>query len=109
MSALFCRFLPSQYICSNNGHMATDRPVYSFKDLVYILTLAFGFFIQHFTLKMEIHDAVVEQSFNKREMSAEIASIELRTRNLESNYDFLCKSNFMPADKPKQIKIEEEK
>lgn len=89
--------------------MATDKPVYSFKDLVYILTVAFGFFIQHFTLKMEIHDAVVEQSFNKREMSAEIAAIDLRTRNLESKCDFLYKNNFMPADKPKKIKIEEDK
>jgi hypothetical protein len=88
---------------------STDKPMFSFRDVITILTLASAFFIQHFTLKSEIHDAIVEQSFNKREMSEKIAAVEFRILGLDNKYDFLLRSQLpSPADRPKNIKIETE-
>lgn len=88
---------------------STDKPTFSFRDMVYLMTMASAFFIQYFTLKSEIHDAIVEQSFNKREMSEKIAAAEFRITGLDNKYDFLIRSQLSsPADKPKKIKIESE-
>jgi hypothetical protein len=88
---------------------STDKALFSFKDVVYLLTIASAFFIQYFTLKSEIHDAIVEQSFNKREMQEKIAAVEFRVTGLDNKYDFLLRSQLpSPADKPKKIKIESE-
>jgi hypothetical protein len=87
----------------------TDKPIFTFKELIYILGLASGFFIQYFTLKSEIHDAIVEQSFNKRELSEQIAAVKIHVTGLDNKYDFLIRSSLSsPADKPKEIKIESE-
>ncbi len=88
---------------------ATDKPVFSIKDVIYLLTIATAFLTQHFTLKSEIHDAIVEQSFNKRELSEQIAAVSFRVTGLDNKYDFLIRSGFFsPADKPKEIKVESE-
>jgi hypothetical protein len=93
----------------------TDKPLFSFKEVVYIAMLVSGFLFQQFNfkteiqiLKTEIHDAIIEQSFSKKESEQRIFLVEKKADDLEKKYNTLMASVFSPAAKPKKIKIESE-
>lgn len=52
-----------------------DKPMFSIKDVVYFLTLCIGFCIQYFTIKLQIHDAVVSIDANKVKFQDEVTGI----------------------------------
>lgn len=80
----------------------TTKPVFSFKELIYILTLVSGFLYNNFSLKMEIHDAIATQKFNKEIVMEQMASNNKRIEGIENRmYRFECS----PANKPKETKI----
>lgn len=86
---------------------ATEKPIFSFKELMYVLTLALGFFIQHFTMKQEIHDAIVEMSYSKKELMQMIAATDKRVDAHDKALNWLTQ-HVGSAIKPKEIQIEPE-
>lgn len=86
----------------------TEKAIFSVKDLVYILTLAIGFGIQYFTIKVQIHDAISEIDFNKKEQTYLIAALTQTVEKHEKRIDDLTSAYRSMAIKPKEIKIESE-
>ena len=82
----------------------TVKPLFSVKDVMYIITIIGGLAVQYYSLKAEIHDAVMEQSFNKRELTQQITANTARLDHLDGKYFQLLTY----ALKPKEIKIESE-
>lgn len=93
---------------------ATDKPIFSFKELMYVLTLVIGFLIQHYTMKQEFHDAIVEMSYDIKENKQLIVASESRI----DSHDGLIKAHdrrltwlatqIGAAIKPKELQIEPE-
>lgn len=86
---------------------ATERPIFSFRDVVYIMTLVIGFAIQHFTIKQQIHDTAIEVMYSKKETTQSIALLDKRVDTHERRINWLS-SQVGSAIKPKELQIEPE-
>ncbi len=86
----------------------TEKAIFSVKDLIYILTLALGFGIQYFTIKVQIHDAISEIDFNKKEQNFLIGGLTNSVAEHEKRLDGLSNAFNQLAIKPKEIRIESE-
>lgn len=92
----------------------TDKPAFSFKEVVSIAGLVSGFLFQYFSLRTEVRDLksemkalVMEQSFNKREIIQQVTAAQKDIDDFKKYVPQLA-SLFSPADKPKPIKIQTE-
>lgn len=87
--------------------LSSEKPLFSIKDVLYFLTIFAGFGFQYVTMKIQIHDAISEVTYNKKETDFRISAIEnndtKQDKNINSLY-VLCS----PALKPKEPKIESE-
>lgn len=83
---------------------------FSVVDVTKIVTVIVCFMAQNYSLKNEIHEAILTQSGDKQFFGVQIAGITKDIDGLNNKYDFLIRNElkFSPADKPKPIKLEPE-
>ncbi len=86
----------------------TSKPVFSFKELVYIMALISGYLMQQSTMKQEINAAVASIKADKEIVNLQLAVIKKDIDVLNGRYDFLVRRDLQVATKPKEIKIETE-
>ena len=86
----------------------TSKPLFSLKELVYIMALISGYFMQQSTLKQEINAAVATIKADKEIVNMQLAVIKKDIEGLNGRYDFLIRRDLQVATKPKEIKIETE-
>lgn len=84
----------------------TSKPMFSAKEVIQFMTLVLVMIVQHFALKQEIHDTVVEMGYNRKEFVQYMADNNKRVDGLDNKYDFLVRGQVQPAMKPKEIEIE---
>lgn len=91
---------------------ATDKPLFSIKDVLYFATIIGGFFISYFvtinSMKIELHDAISEISYNKKENDFRFAAVFTTLSQHEKKISAIADHQSLLAVKPKEIKIEEE-
>lgn len=83
----------------------TVKPLFTFKEVIYIVTLVSGFLYNNYSLKMEIHEAVLSQAYQKEIVMQQLAQNNKRFDGIESR---LLIYEASPANKPKETKIETE-
>lgn len=91
---------------------ATDKPLFSIKDLFYFLTIIGGFFVSYnltvSSLKLELHDAIAEINYNKKETDYKFSSINQVLSDHSNKINALTGLPAVYAVKPKELKIESE-
>jgi hypothetical protein len=75
------------------------------KDIVFLLTFLSGFLAQWYSLKIEIHDAIVESKYEKEFSADKFLAITKRLDLLDFK---ITNSQNSPANKPKRISLETE-
>ena len=93
---------------------ATDKPIFSFKEFMYVLTFVLGLVIQHYTMKQEFHDSIVEMTYNIKEQKQNLAATNVRIdlhdglfKSYDRKFSWLAQQVGV-AIKPKELQIEPE-
>lgn len=86
----------------------TEKPIFSFKEFIYVLSLAIGFFIQDQRHQTQIHDAIVEMGYSKKEMLQTMAFMQKDITAHDRRLNWVTERIGISAIKPKEIKIESE-
>lgn len=91
---------------------ATDKPLFSIKDLLYFITIIGGFFISYFvtinSMKIELHDAIAEINYNKKETDYRFTTVFSTLSDHDKKITGLMNYPSMAGIKPKEIKLETE-